>query len=191
VNVSNVNKCHDSRDLVELARHIQQADQFVRARAHGRLQVIAEQMHFLQVCAEYLFDGHTRFFIQQQAQRVLDEAHMDNELHHAACNMKKVIGTLYHLYQRPSGQKYMSLISAEVRVCVAHSATGVQEWGNMCTHTYLGAYRLEADMSWTPEHRLQQRSKAIHFIDSVLKSSDSRPLFALTNDMQTHSMHKD
>lgn len=49
VDPNRTTKCADGGDLVELARQIQKAEEFVRARAHGRLEVIAEQMKFLQV----------------------------------------------------------------------------------------------------------------------------------------------
>merc|ERR1711894_725344 len=62
-------------DLVELASNIQKADQFTRATAGSKLSVIAEQVRFL----------------QQQAQAVLEEANLNAELHHIACNFKKCL----------------------------------------------------------------------------------------------------
>lgn len=47
---------------------------------------------------------------------MLIEAKRDNMLHHAACNLVKRPGTLYHMYERESGQQYLSIISPEVRV---------------------------------------------------------------------------
>lgn len=75
-----------------------QSEEFVRARAVGRLEIIAEQMRHL----------------QQQARRVLEEAQMDDALHHAACNFKKIPGKVYYLFEKPSGQKYWSMISPAV-----------------------------------------------------------------------------
>ena len=75
------------------------ADQFTRATAGSKLSVIAEQVRFL----------------QQQAQAVLEEANLNAELHHIACNFKKVPGKIYYVYRREeSGAKYMSMISPEV-----------------------------------------------------------------------------
>lgn len=44
-------------DLVELAREVQKADSFVKATASSKLQIIAEQIKFLQqqVCCYFLF----------------------------------------------------------------------------------------------------------------------------------------
>lgn len=43
-----VRRHNDPMDLVELARTVQQADKFVRATTGGKLQVIVDQIRFLQ-----------------------------------------------------------------------------------------------------------------------------------------------
>lgn len=48
--------------------------------------------------------------------QVLQEAKRDAMLHHAACNLVKKPGQVYYLYERPSGQKYFSLLSPEVSI---------------------------------------------------------------------------
>lgn len=131
---------HSPSDLVELAREIQLADNTVRATACGKLQVIAEQVRFL----------------QQQAQRVLEEARDDQQRHHAHCNFKRVPGHVYHLYRRPSGEAYWSMLSP-------------REWGaGMPEQEYLGPFRLEHDMSWTPGDRLEQRSAELAQLTGLL-----------------------
>lgn len=70
----------------------------MKANACNKLQMIAEQMRFL----------------QQQAERVLLEAKENTSLHHAACNFVKHPGNIYHLYQRESGQMYFSMLSPQV-----------------------------------------------------------------------------
>ena len=53
--------------------------------------------------------------MNSQAKRVLEEASRDSELHHIACNFKKVPGTIYYVYRKPQGgKKYMSMISPQV-----------------------------------------------------------------------------
>ena len=69
---------------------VQQADERTRSVAGSKLSVIAEQIQFL----------------QQQAAKILEETRLNAELNHAACNMVKKPGTVYHLYQRDTGQKY-------------------------------------------------------------------------------------
>ena len=75
-----------------------QADSYVRANVGNKLQVIVEQIRFLQA----------------QAEKVLSEAKRNNDIHHVTCNCKKIPGNMYHMYERPDGQRYMSMISPKV-----------------------------------------------------------------------------
>jgi len=132
-------------DLVELASNIQKADQFTRATAGSKLSVIAEQVRFL----------------QQQAQAVLEEANLNAELHHIACNFKKVPGKIYYVYRREeSGAKYMSMISPE-------------EWGENCPD-FDAAYKLEHDMTFTPFERIEKRANDEQIIDKILKINSNK-----------------
>ena len=131
---------HSPTDLVELAREIQLADNTVRSTACGKLQVIAEQVRFL----------------QEQAKRVLEEARDDQARHHAHCNFKRVPGKVYHLYRRPTGEEYWSMLSP-------------QEWGcSAPLQEHLGAFRLEHDMTWTPEAQLERRSAELAQLHGLL-----------------------
>lgn len=80
--------------------------------------------------------------LRNMAIDVLKDAKRDNELHQIACNFVKKPGHIYHLYERPSGQKYFSMLSPE-------------EWGNT-PHNFLGSWRLEADHSWTSTEHLNK-----------------------------------
>merc|ERR1712242_202353 len=132
-------------DLVELAKNIQTADQFTRATAGSKLSVIAEQVRFL----------------QQQAKAVLEEADLNAELHHIACNFKKVPGKIYYVYRREeSGAKYMSMISPE-------------EWGENCPD-FDAAYKMENDMTFTPYERIEKRANEEQIIDKILKINSSQ-----------------
>lgn len=75
-----------------------QADDYIKANACNKLQVIAEQMKFL----------------QKQAESILLEVNQNIKLHHAACNFVKHPGQVYHLYERKSGQCYFSMLNPEV-----------------------------------------------------------------------------
>ena len=51
-------------------------------------------------------------FLQEQARKVLEEANLSAELHHIACNFKRIPGKIYYVYRKPdTGKKYMSMIS--------------------------------------------------------------------------------
>eukprot|EP00095_Tigriopus_kingsejongensis_P007419 maker-scaffold955_size76929-snap-gene-0.15 protein:Tk07419 transcript:maker-scaffold955_size76929-snap-gene-0.15-mRNA-1 annotation:"c1orf50 homolog" len=134
--------------LVELATEIQKADQFTRATAGSKLSVIAEQVRFL----------------QEQAQKVLEDAQQNAELNHIACNFKKIPGKTYHVYKKPdiNGKKYMSMISP-------------QEWGANCPE-FVAAYKLEYDMTWTPFEKIEQRQDENLAIDKILKAGSQLQL---------------
>jgi hypothetical protein len=141
VNTQRTNKSGDANDLVALAIQVQKADECTRSVAGSKLGVIAEQIKFLQA----------------QALRVMQEAKLNADLNHAACNMVKKPGNIYHLYQRDSGQKYLSIISPE-------------EWGAACPHVYISSHRLEYDMSWTPIDKLNKRDDEEAMVSKILRA---------------------
>ena len=108
-------------DLVELAAQVEKADQFTRATAGSKLQVIAEQVRFL----------------QEQARKVLEDARMNALLHKTSCNFKKIPGKTYYVYKQRKNpeEEFLSMISP-------------QEWGPSGPE-FVQGYRLEFDMSWT------------------------------------------
>lgn len=140
------NRVGDPMDLVALAEQVQKGDDFVKANAGNKLTVIADQIRYL----------------QEQARKVLVEAKRDADLHHAACNIVKKPGTMYYLYQRPSGQKYFSIISPK-------------EWGPSCPHPYLGAFKLQYDMSWTPIEEVEKRDADIAIMDKLISQQTALP----------------
>lgn len=108
-------------DLLDLARQIDEADKLIGTSVGGKLQVIAEQVRQL----------------RRQAHDILEQARRDQELHRARCNFKRIPGRVYHLYRRPDGQTYFSMLSPE-------------DWRNGPPHEFAGSWRLEADQSWSP-----------------------------------------
>ncbi|XP_033082723.1 uncharacterized protein C1orf50 homolog [Trachypithecus francoisi] len=136
----------DPLDLVALAEQVQKADEFIRANATNKLTVIAEQIQHL----------------QEQARKVLEDAHRDADLHHVACNMVKKPGNIYYLYKRESGQQYFSIISPK-------------EWGTGCPHDFLGAYKLQHDLSWTPYEDIEKQDAKIGMMDKLLSQSVALP----------------
>ncbi|XP_075237216.1 uncharacterized protein C1orf50 homolog isoform X1 [Lycorma delicatula] len=129
-------------ELNELAKEVEKADKIAHSSAVNRLELIAEQMKFL----------------QSQACKVVVELHQGLSLNHAACNFKKVPGKTYHLYQRQSGQKYFSMLSPE-------------EWDSRLPHQFLGSFRLENDMTWTPAERIDSRENNLKLASSIINSN--------------------
>ncbi|XP_076315287.1 uncharacterized protein C1orf50 homolog [Tachypleus tridentatus] len=142
-------------DLVELAQQIQTADNFTKANACSKLSVIAEQVRFL----------------QEQARKVLEEAKNNSDLHHVACNFRKIPGSVYYLYQRSSGHRYFSMISPE-------------EWGRSCPHNFLGSFKLEHDLSWTPSGDISRKSEEMAAIEKILHASEVTSKSTVANGVQ-------
>jgi hypothetical protein len=113
--------------LVDAAREIEAADQWIASTATAPLATIAEQMQRL----------------REQATAVLEKAHADAELHRAEARFHRLPGKIYHLYQRADGTRYWSMLSPE-------------EWGTP-PDEFQGSYRLELDMSWTLAEDTSQR----------------------------------
>jgi hypothetical protein len=128
--------------LLDAAREIQAADSMLTAVVGGKLESIARQIRAL----------------QQEAQQALEQARVDAELHRATCQFKKIPGRIYHLYARPNGDRYFSLLSPA-------------DWNDAPPHAFQGSYRLEADMSFTPAEQVERREQ---------EWSQLRPLLSLT-----------
>ncbi|XP_030319586.1 uncharacterized protein C1orf50 homolog isoform X2 [Calypte anna] len=135
----------DPGDLVALARQVQQADDFIRANACNKLAVIAQQIQYL----------------QEQARKILDEASRDADLNHVACNLVKKPGNIYYMYRRESGQRYFSILSPK-------------EWGTS-PHEFVGAYKLQHDMSWTPFEEIERRDAEMKVLDKLLSQQAALP----------------
>lgn len=148
VNPDKSHKIYNPSDIVELAQSVKKGDEFIRANACNKLSVIANQIKYL----------------QEEAQKVLERAKRDQELHHAACNMTKKPGTIYHLYKRTTGSRvpHLSIVSPE-------------EWGESLPHEYLGSYRLEYDQSWTPINEIRESDIEQALMNKILKGQLSLP----------------
>lgn len=134
-----VSSLSPSFDLVDLAKQISEADAMVNTRVSAKLKVIADQIKALQA----------------EAREALEEAQQDQQLHNAACNFKRIPGKIYHLYKKPDGQIYFSMVSPE-------------DWGGNAPHEYVNSYQLENDLSWTPVDKLGQTDNSKELINRLL-----------------------
>jgi predicted HD phosphohydrolase len=123
----------------ELAEEIGRAESMLSARTSAKLRVIADQIKSLQA----------------EARKVLDEARDEHALTHAECAFKRLPGKVYHLYQRPDGRRYFSMLSPE-------------DWRGEPPHPYLASYRLEADYSWTPLEALDETDDTGDLVQQLL-----------------------
>merc|ERR1712156_1033758 len=131
--------------LVELAAQVEKADQFTRATASSKLQIIAEQVRFL----------------QEQARKVLEDARLNALVHKTSCNFKKIPGKTYYIYKQRKNpdQEFLSMISPE-------------EWGPSGPE-FVAGYRLEFDMSWTELKDLDKRGNELALINKILDTTTS------------------
>ena len=125
--------------LVDLAREIEQADRMVSSRVSAQLEVIADQVRALQA----------------QAHKILDQARQDQRLNHARCAFRRIPGHTYHLYREADGGLSFSMLSPA-------------DWGGRPPKPFLGSYRLENDLSWTPAEAAERREEDHGLIDRLL-----------------------
>lgn len=130
-------------ELVDLAKEIDQADRMLNARVGAKLKVIADQIKSL----------------QHEARSILDEAKRDQELNRARCTFQRKPGKIYHLYAREDGNTYFSMLSPE-------------EWPLDPPHTFVGSYRLENDMSWTPLDEDSEEDDTRTLVEHLLAARD-------------------
>lgn len=116
-----VSRLAPTHDLVDVAHEIAIADRAIGSVVGGKLDIIARQIRAL----------------QEEARNILAEARRDLDLHRAEHAFVKRPGSIYHLYRRPDGRLYLSMLSPD-------------DWGGSPPHAFEGSYRLEADQSWTP-----------------------------------------
>lgn len=102
--------------LVDRAREIENAMEFVETGVHGKIDLIAKQIRAL----------------QKEAEEILTAAQRDVRLHTAKCNFEKQIGGIYHLYEKNGNEIYFSILSPN-------------DWGGNPPHKFLGSYCLEKD----------------------------------------------
>ena len=107
-------------ELLDLAREIEKADDQIKGHTNAKLDLIAKQIRQL----------------QQDARNILEKSDKDQKLHRAQCAFQRKPGGVYHLYRKPDGNLYFSMLAAN-------------EWGAQPPHEFIGSYRLELDASWT------------------------------------------
>ncbi len=137
-----VSRLSAAHDLIDMAAEIQKADRLLGTVTGTKLKVIADQIRAL----------------QEQARVVLKRAQRDGDLHRAKCNFEKAAGKTYHLYRRDSGDTYFSMLAPN-------------EWTLKQPQTFLGSYRLEVDMSWTPLDEVDHRDADDAAVTRLLEAS--------------------
>lgn len=144
----------EAGDLEKLIETLQTSETQVKNTALNKLQVIGEQIKFL----------------QKQAHEILSSAATDAELHNVPCNFVKVPGQIYHLYERPTGERLWSMISPE-------------EFGDNCMNKHLGSYRMEVDRSFTRADQLQEYAENRKFAETLMKRVRDVPAISFITEI--------
>lgn len=134
-------------DIENLLLNLKNSEDSVKNTALNKLDVIGEQIRFL----------------QKQAMEILKDANDNAQLHKIPCNFVKVPGNIYHLYERESGEKLWSMVSPS-------------EFGSNKNLKHLGSYRLEGDKSFTPIDKIQDYQSNRQFAEALLESSEFKLL---------------
>ena len=116
--------------LVDMAKAIESASAKVAMRTNAQLEVIVEQMKAL----------------QERAREIVEQASRDVDLIHAECRFARVPGRVYHLYQRPDGHRYFSMV-------------GPDEHGRGGPSGFVASFRYEHDESWTRLDEVDARDR--------------------------------
>lgn len=124
----------------EIGEEMERAKSMLDARTSAKLHVIADQIKFL----------------QEQARKVLNEARQEQALTRARCAFKRIPGKLYHLYTKPDGSAYFSMLSP-------------QDWDGQPPDPHAGSFRLESDFSWTPVEKLAQPDDTRRSVQELLR----------------------
>ena len=68
-----------------------------------------------------------------------------------------------------------------------------QDWGNSCPYEFIGAYKLQYDMSWTPASKLREKEEDLALINRIIQGSQdcdrSRDPFASSITDISHEHH--
>ena len=116
--------------LVDMAKVIESASAKVALRTNAQLEVIVEQMKEL----------------QERARAIIEQAARDVDLIHAECRFHRVPGRVYHLYERPGGHRFFSML-------------GPDEYGGVAPSGFVASFRYEHDESWTRLDEIEARDR--------------------------------
>ena len=116
--------------LVDMAKVIESASAKVALRTNAQLEVIVEQLKAL----------------QERAREIVEQASRDVDLIHAECRFHRVAGRVYHLYERPDGHRFFSML-------------GPDDYGGAGPTGFVASFRYEHDESWTRLDEIDSRDR--------------------------------
>lgn len=62
-----------------------------------------------------------------------------------------------------------------------HISPPLKEWGPSCPHPFVGAFKLQHDMSWTPADEVEKRDGEIAIMDKLFSQQVAIPSYTEPN----------
>lgn len=119
--------------LVDKALEIEKADQSVKNGVHQKLDVILDQIRYL----------------QKKAKEIIEKGEADMQMHRIRCNFEKKPGDLVYLYERTKdGGDNEKISRNSSENSLYFSRLSPRDWNGNPVDQYLGAYRVKNDLSY-------------------------------------------
>ncbi len=131
---------HDSNSvrwgLSEVPMHVGSA--MIRPEDRGKIKAVALQSAQNQAQQQMAMLKRQAEALMEEARRIEERLRLSAQIFEADVNFTPVVGQIYHLYNRESGSKFLSLI-------------GPRQWGERTKPLeHLGTFRYLADSTWEP-----------------------------------------
>ncbi len=131
---------HDSNSvrwgLSEVPMHVGSA--MIRPEDRGKIKAVALQSAQNQAQQQMAMLKRQAEALMEEARRIEERLRLSAQIFEADVNFTPVVGQIYHLYNRESGSKFLSLI-------------GPRQWGERSKPLeHLGTFRYLADSTWEP-----------------------------------------
>ena len=131
---------HDSNSvrwgLSEVPMHVGSA--MIRPEDRGKIKAVALQSAQNQAQQQMAMLKRQAEALMEEARRIEERLRLSAQIFEADVNFTPVVGQIYHLYNRESGSKFLSLI-------------GPRQWSERSKPLeHLGTFRYLADSTWEP-----------------------------------------
>ncbi len=122
--------------LSEVPMHVGSA--MIRPEDRGKIKAVALQSAQNQAQQQMAMLKRQAEALMEEARRIEERLRLSAQIFEADVNFTPVVGQIYHLYNRESGSKFLSLI-------------GPRQWSERSKPLeHLGTFRYLADSTWEP-----------------------------------------
>lgn len=122
--------------LSEIPMHVGSA--LIRPEDRGKIRAVALESAENQARQQMAMLRRQAEALMEEARRIEERLLLSVQIFQADVNFTPVVGQIYHLYQRETGSKFLSLIAPT-------------KWGSRAnTLEHLGTFQYLADSTWEP-----------------------------------------